>query len=179
MIGEAGQRGTDFIDVNDLVIALIAEDQDARAPELFEQTPPGTLFPPGLLFPPSSGKEHEPLFSPRVAVDILIKLNQVLPRSTSIPPGTDQETSPALDRVMTVANNLPSQFHQSEVQKKAGTRDHPPGMYQAVVPLDLLAAALQEPCEATHMLQEVGVTEEKVVTILRSGGDLENGSFHL
>ena len=49
-------------------------------------------------------------------------------------------------------------------------------MYQAVVPLDLLAAALWEPCEATQMLKEAGITEEKVLETIRVGGDLEKGT---
>ena len=48
-------------------------------------------------------------------------------------------------------------------------------MYQAVVPLDLLAAALREPCEGTKFLQAAGITEEKVVQAIRPGGDLEHG----
>jgi hypothetical protein len=175
-IGEAQQRGASDVDVNDLVFALVLEDQEPDAFGLFQETPPGVLFPPGLA---TGLRAHEPFLTPKVAIDVLVKLNEILPRSNSIPPGTEMQTSAAYGRVISAAKNLPSQFHQSEVRIDIGDRDNPPGMYQAVVPLDLLAAALREPCEATKMLQEAGITEEKVLQVLRSGGDLENGSFHL
>lgn len=178
---EAQQRGAASVDVNDLVIGLIAEDQDPRAPSLFmEDVPLEQLFSPE--WPMSHElyeKRREPFFPPKVAVDTLIKLNQMLPRSSSLPPGTEMQTSAAYDRVLTEANKLPSELHQGEVQIRNGTDMRPPGMYQAIVPLDLLAAILREPCEGTKMLQAAGITEEKVLQILRSGGDLEDGSFHI
>jgi hypothetical protein len=85
-------------------------------------------------------------------------------------------TSAAYDRVLDVAAKMPSEFQQSKVQIRFGSPDRPPGMYQAVVPLDLLAAALTEQCEASKMLQEAGITEEKVLQTIRAGGDLETGS---
>ncbi len=169
---EAQQRGADTIDVNDLVVALVIEDQEPDAPGLFE-SPPGALFLPGAV---PSVSAHKPFFSPKVAIDVLVKMNEVLPRSKSLPHGTEMHTSAAYDRVMDVAKDLPSQFHQSEVQVNVGTPNRPIGMYQAVVPLDLLAAALREPCGATKMLQEAGITEEKVLQTIRAGGDLESGS---
>jgi hypothetical protein len=164
---EAQQRGALSVDVNDLVIGLIIEDQEPYATELFEATPPGVLFPPGLA--PTGERTYKPFFPPRVTIDMLVKLSEILPRSNSIPHGTEMQTSAAYDRVIAVANNLPSQFHQSEVLVHTK-------MVQAVVPLDLLAAALREPCEATKMLQEAGITEERVLQTIRAGGDLENGT---
>jgi hypothetical protein len=179
MIGEAQQRGAASIDVNDLIIALIAEDQDERAPLLFvDDMTPEALF---YHFPgeqASSAAGREPFFRPKVAVDVLIKLNQILPRSTSNPRGTGMQTSAALDRLLAAASNLPSELNQGLV-KLHRTDTRPAGMYQAIVPLDLLAAALREPCEGTKLLQAAGISEEKVLQILRSGDDLENGSFHL
>jgi hypothetical protein len=171
---EAGQRGANSVDVNDLVAALIIEDQEPDAEELFEETPPGVLFPSNLIR--SGERAHKPFFPPQVAIDVLVKLNGILPRSTSLPRGSEMLVSAALDRVYAVAKKLPAEFHQSEVRVNTGTRDRPIGKYQAVVPLDLLAAALREPCEATKMLQESGITEEKVLQAIRAGGDLENGS---
>jgi hypothetical protein len=171
---EAQQRGADSVDVNDLVVALIIEDQEPDAPYLFEETPPGALFPPGWHYP-SGQRVHEAFLPPRVAIDVLVKLNGILPRSKPVPHNTEMQTSPAYDRVLIMAHKLPSQFHQSEVRINTGDRSNPPGMYQAVVPLDLFAAALREPCEATKMLQEAGITEEKVLQTIRAGGDLETG----
>jgi hypothetical protein len=156
MMAEAGRRGADPIDVNDLIIALISEDQDPRAAFLFALEPPGL----GALRPAAT-TGREPLFPPKVATDILTKLDQTLPRSKSIPHGTDQRMAPTLERVLAAAQNLPREFNQRAVQVNHFTRERPRGTYQAVVPLDLLAAALREPCEATQMLQEAGITEEQ------------------
>jgi hypothetical protein len=103
-------------------------------------------------------------------------MNGILPRSKSLPPTAEMHTSAAFDRVLDAAKKLPSEFHQSEVHVNVGTADRRIGMYQAVVPLDLLAAGLHEPCEGTKMLQEAGITEEKVFQTIRAGGDLEKGT---
>jgi hypothetical protein len=164
---EAQQRGTDTIDVNDLIVALVIEDQDWNAVALFDTGPPGGV--PLVT-------AHKPFLSPKVAVDVLVRMNAVLPRSTSLPPTTEMHTSGGYDRVLRAAAIMPSEFNQSEVQIRYGSPDRPPGMYQAVVPLDLLAAALTEQCEATKMLQEAGITEEKVLQTIRAGGNLETGA---
>jgi hypothetical protein len=179
MIAETGQRGAVTIEVNDLVIALIAEDHDPHAFLLFRETPPGVLLPPKVLQSSLSGKQREPFFPSKVAVDVLIKLNQILPRSAPFPTGTRHNTSAALDRVLARAQKLPSELNQAEVKVSDRSTGYKPEMRQGVVPLDLLAAALEEPCEATQMLQEAGITEEKVLRVIRAGGDLENGSVRL
>lgn len=176
MIGEAQQRGADTLDVNDLIVALVIEDQTPDALFLFHEPPLGTVFPPGSSRQNSPTVEHKPFLLPRVAVEVLVKMNGILPRSNSLRHNTQMQTSAALERVLNVAQRLPAQFNQSEVQITSGTSAHPPGMYQVVVPLDLLAAALREPCEATKMLQEAGITEEKVIQTIRAGGDLEKGT---
>jgi hypothetical protein len=176
MMGEAQQRGADTLDVNDLIVALVIEDQTPDAPILFHAPPLGTVFPPGSSRQTSLRVEYTPFLLPRVAVEVLVKMNGILPRSKSVPHNTKMQTSAALERVLNVAQQLPVQFNQSEVQINIGTPDRPGGMYQAVVPLDLLAAALREPCEGTKILQEAGITEEKVLQTIRAGGDLEKGT---
>lgn len=163
---EAQQRGADTIDVNDLILALVIEDQDWDAVDLFRAAPPGGV--PLVT-------AHEPFLPPKIAVDILVKMNAILPRSTSLPPTTEMHTSAGYDRVLRAAAIMPSEFHQSDVRIRFGSPDRPPGMYQVAVPLDLLAAALTEQCEATKMLEEAGITEEKVLQTIRRGGDLEKG----
>lgn len=178
-LGEAKQRGAAYVDVDDLIVALVAEDQDPRATMLFDDTPLEELFSPGArTWTERTGRN--PFFPPKVAVDVLIKLNSIPSRVDSVATTTGIPISAALDRVLTVASKLPAELHQGEVEITGGTDTHPPGMYQAVVPLDLLAAALWEPCEGTRILQAAGITVEKVLRILRTKGvDLENGSFHI
>ena len=176
MIREAQQRGTDIMDVNDLIVSLIIEDQEPNAAFLFNEAPSGALWnfvPPGAN---TSSTAHEPFFPPRVAIDLLVKMNGFLPKSNSLPSTTQMQTSPALERVLNAAQQLPAQLNQSKVQIRNSAT---PGMYQAVVPLDLLAAALREPCEGTKLLQAAGITEEKVLQTIQAavqaGGDLETG----
>jgi hypothetical protein len=166
-LSEALQRGSKSIGVNDLIIALIIEDQEPNAILLFEPTPPGALFPPGMLLPTQT---HKPFFQPRTAIDVLVKLNAILPHSKSLPQDTELPTSPALGRVYTTAKNMPKQLNQSEITVHAS-------MVQAVVPLDLLAAALRERCEGTSLLEKAGITEESVLQAIQRGGDLEKGEF--
>ncbi len=175
-IREAQQRGTDTMDVNDLIVALIIEDQEPLGAFLFDEASPRlpNLLPGGVR-PHTSASEHTPFLLPRVAIGMLVKMNGILHRSSSLPSTTQMRTSDALDRVLDAARQLPAQLHQGEVLVR-NSGINPPGMYQAVVPLDLLAAALQEPCEGTKMLQEAGITEEKVLQTIRAGGDLEKGS---
>lgn len=158
----AKERGADSIDVNDLVVALITEDQNPDSLELNVQHPAVKRFlereprPPGVLFPRECWIPREPFFAPEVAADLLAKLKEILARSN---PRTDgMRTSPEFERAFDVAEQLRNEFHQNEVQ-----------------PLYVLAAALREPCEATRMLQAAGITEEKVLQLLRSRSDLENG----
>ena len=175
-IREAQQRGTNTMDVNDLIVALIIEDQEPHAALLFGEIAPG--FPdlvPGEMRRHTSVTEHKPFLSPRIAIGVLVKMNGILPRSNSLPSTTELQTSDALDRVLNAARELPAQLNQGDVLVR-NSGINPPGMYQAVVPLDLLAAALREPCEGTKLLQAAGVTEEKVLQTIRAGGDLEKGS---
>jgi hypothetical protein len=163
---EAQQRGTDTVDVNDLILALVIEDQDWDAVGLFDLRPPGGV--PWVT-------AHKPFLPPKVAVDVLVRMNAILPRSTSLPTTTEMRTSAGYDRVLDAAAMMPSEFRQSNVKINFGRPDRPIGMYQAVVPLDLLAAALSEQCEGTKLLQEAGITEENVLQTIRAGGNLETG----
>ena len=154
----ARERGADSIDVNDLAVALITEDQNPDSLELNEQHPDVKRFlekeprPPAVLFRRTCWIPREPFFAPEVAADLLAKLKEILPRSN---PRTDGiQTSPEFERAFDVAEQLRNEFHQSEVQ-----------------PLNVLAAVLREPCQATPMLQEAGMTEEEVLRILGSGSD--------
>jgi ATP-dependent Clp protease ATP-binding subunit ClpA len=158
---EAGQRGADSIDVNDLVAGLITEDQDMTSLDLNEQDPHVKEFlekepkPMGVLFPLAYSKKRERFFPSEVAANLLAKLKEILPLANSIHHTTAMETSPGFETVIRAAKQLQHEFHQRKVH-----------------PLHLLAAALREPCEASRMLQAEGITEERVLQLLRSGNDL-------
>ncbi len=160
---ESGKRGADVVGLNSLIAGLIAEDQDQNSMDLNERDPDVKRYremePKPALFPRKSWIKREPFFSPELASSLLVKLNDILPKSSGVPDAAPIPTSPEFDRAVDVADNLRQEFHQARVE-----------------PLHLLAAALREPCEGTKMLQEAGITEEKVLQTIRAGGDLEKGN---
>jgi hypothetical protein len=158
---KAGERGADSIDVNDLIVALILEDQDPNSLELNEQHPTIKSFrdrfrrlepkPLGVLFPRECAIPREPYFPAEVATKLLTKLKANRPKSTRMASTAGIATSAEFDRAFEVGERLRNEFHQNKVE-----------------PLHILAAALQHSCEATRVLQEVGITEDSVLRILRS-----------
>jgi ATP-dependent Clp protease ATP-binding subunit ClpA len=160
---EAGQRGAGFIGVNDLVIGLIAEDQDPNSKDLNEQDPKVKKTMESLpafgvrLFPPSYALDREPFFSPEVATVPLAKIKGILPRADSIPHNAEMRTSSEFETAIQAAKQLQHEFRGGKVQ-----------------PLHLLAAALREPCEATATVREAGVTEEKVRRALEAASELDD-----
>jgi Clp amino terminal domain, pathogenicity island component len=162
-IREAQQRGADSVDLNALVAELVTEDQNPDSLDLNYQDPAVKRFmehepkPLGVLFPRTAALPHDPFFSPEVAADLSAKLKRILPRST--PRTGELPASPEFERAFDVAEQLRNEFHQGKVQ-----------------PLHILAAALREPCEATHLLIDAGITEERILQTIRAGGNLEQGN---
>jgi Clp amino terminal domain, pathogenicity island component len=156
---KAGARGADSIDVNDLIAALIVEDQDPNSLELNEQHPDVKRIlemerkPLGVLFRRECAIPREPFFSPNVATVLLTKLENMRPKSNAVAGGTGIPTSTEFDHAFEVARHLQTEFHQSKVE-----------------PMHVLAAALQDSCEAARLLKEAGITEENVLRRLRSTG---------
>jgi ATP-dependent Clp protease ATP-binding subunit ClpA len=161
--------------VNSLVAALIVEDQNPKSLDLNEED----LAVKKLLeermahakkvrhekerllrlimMPQESWKSREPFFAPEVAADLLTTLSKILPAFKSVAPSVEIRTSPEFMRAFEAAEGIRNEFHHAKVY-----------------PLHLLAAALREACEATKMLREAGITEEKVLQTIRAGGDSEN-----
>jgi hypothetical protein len=159
----AGARGAASITVDDLIMGLIIEDQDPDVRLLR-----GFGAPVNSMFPTMPRpKARRPFFSPAAAVYVLAGLYEALPRSPAEPDNVEIPMSPELVHVIQVANALLAQYQQQPVDVHGQS-------VRAMVPLDLLAAALQERCEGTKLLQSVGVTEEKVTEMIKRGGDLEN-----
>jgi protein-disulfide isomerase len=160
---ESGKRGASVVDLNSLIAGLIVEDQDQNSMNLNEQDPDvkrsREMEPRPTLFPLKSWIKREPFFPRELASNLLAKLEDILPKSRGVPDTTPIPTSLEFDRAVSVADNLRQEFHQDRVE-----------------PLHLLAAALREPCEGTKVLQEAGITEEKVLQTIRAGGDLERGT---
>jgi ATP-dependent Clp protease ATP-binding subunit ClpA len=174
---DAGKRGADSMDVNSLVAALIVEDQDPKSLDLNEEDPAVKKLLEErmaqakkvrhekepllrlIMMPQECWKSREPFFAPDVAADLLTTLSKILPAFKSVAPSVEIRTSPEFMRAFEAAEGIRNEFHHAKVY-----------------PLHLLGAALREACEATKMLQEAGITEEKVLQTIRAGGDSEKGA---
>ena len=131
-----------MIDVDDLLAALIVEDQN-KTPEFLEMLGRG-----GGRFIGST--THQPFLPPDVATSLLESIQRSLLRSESIPTSVDMPTSLALRKTLADAGDL-----RKKLQSKKLT------------PLHILAALLAGSHNRDQALQEAGVTEEKVVEAIR------------
>jgi ClpA/ClpB-like protein len=138
---ESGARGAEIIDVDDLLAALIVEDQN-KTPEFLEILGRSGRF--------IGSTTHQPFLPPDVATSLLESIQRSLPRSESIPTSADMGISPALGMALAAAGDL-----REKLQSKR------------VTPLHLLAALLAGLHNRFQALQEAGVTEEKVVEAIR------------
>jgi ATP-dependent Clp protease ATP-binding subunit ClpC len=139
---ESGARGAEMIDVDDLLAALIVEDQN-KTPEFLEMLGKG-----GGRFIGST--THQPFLPPDVATSLLESIEGALPRSESIPTSADMGISPALGKALAATGDL-----REKLQSKR------------VTPLHLLAALLAGSHNRVQALQEAGITEEKVLEAIR------------
>jgi Clp amino terminal domain, pathogenicity island component len=137
---ESGERGAEMIDVDDLLAALIMEDQSIRSQALLK-----LMSAPGLPFEP-----HTAFLPAEVAARILVGIQDALPRGQAIPTSADMPISPALSELLGVANDLQQKFQSKQV-----------------TPLHLLAAVLAGSTKGVLSLRDAGITEETVIDAIR------------
>ena len=115
-------------------------------PKLFEGR--GTLL--------NKASSRIPFFSQEIANKLLTKMRDLLPQAHPVEHSTEIPVSPALERIFDASKDFQRQFQQSQTE-----------------PLHLLAAILtEESSQAVKLLQEFGITQEKVLGKLR--GTAEN-----
>jgi ATP-dependent Clp protease ATP-binding subunit ClpA len=136
---KAGERGSDFIQVDDLVNGLIIEDQNEDVKALSK-----AFAKPEADFPPAT--KHEPFLLSDVAAGLLPKLNEGSSRANSVPPNYRIDPSPEFERAFDEAKRIQEEFQHKKVH-----------------PLHLLAGALRETCQSTGLLRDAGITYEKVL----------------
>ena len=138
----AGRRGAPALEPNDLVVALVQEDQGELAKPPF----PGAAVMSGL-------KPSRPYFSAEAASEIRLAIERVSAKSKPIPDSEDMQASPALSRTFQNALALREKLGQKQVE-----------------PLLLLAGFLSEqPCEACEILKQAGITREAVLAAITTG----------
>jgi ATP-dependent Clp protease ATP-binding subunit ClpA len=146
---KAGRRGAKAISVDDLVTALIIEDQGKLVEAASKLDDPGTPESSDtshMVLPP-----HQPFLDPEAAADLLQKVEGKLDPAAPLPSHFDMPVSSDLEHALKAAADLADQFQQKEIQ-----------------PLHLLAAALgEESSKGPQLLKESGITREKVLEAIR------------
>lgn len=139
----AGQRGAVDVDIEDLIGAIIAEDQ-ADSPMSFGYR--GKLLPTAI-----PGPKHR-FFSPDLSNHLLEKVEALCVRSQPVPDASDMPLSRGVKHTFEAASQLRKDLQQSEVGS-----------------LHLLAAALtQHENKAVQILGEAGITTEMVLEAART-----------
>jgi len=152
---EAGARGAESLDANDLILAAVLEDQNLNSLDLNEQHPDVKKYaemqpkPKGVLFRPDCALPKERLFEAEIAGELLRKIHELQPVSSAVPYNRGMPVSDGFTHAMEAAEKLRDEFHQSKVTA-----------------LHILIGAMRQPCEAARLLQENGITEEKVQALL-------------
>ena len=140
---ESGARGAEMLDLDDLLTALIIEDQ---------KTIPSLLASVGMDGQFMDSPEHNPFLPPETATHVLESIYGSRLRSQPIPQSTDMPISSILGEVLDAA---------SELQKELKSKE--------VTPLHLLAVTLRRSYSGIGMdgLREAGITEEEVLKAIR------------
>jgi Clp amino terminal domain, pathogenicity island component len=143
---KAGQRGSNVIDVGDLLFGIVLEDQGMMGNLISEMH--GTQGSVQVLHSPS----HSPFFPPATASDILTRTESLLPQSEPFTHTIEVPLSPDIERTFDGAKDVRNMFHHKQIE-----------------PLHLLAAVLsQESSQYVELLREAGITREMVMERLRA-----------
>lgn len=134
----AGQRGGQNLSVDDLVVALILEDQ-GRFSE--------ALSAPGSGKPNAALPMHKPFLDATLADNIFGKIEALQKKEPATPKSFDMPVSGELGSVFEDAVRLADESHEERVQ-----------------PLHLLAAAAaDQSSNAAELLREAGITKAQVM----------------
>ena len=142
---KAGERGANLIDIEDFLLGLVLEDQGMLGESLFLK-----LY-DGLGTPVNKTQSHIPFFPKEKADNLVTRIEALLPKTEPVGLSTEIALSSALQRAFGSAIGFQAQFRHDQIE-----------------PLHLLAGLLTE--ESSHcirLLQEVGITQEKVLDQLR------------
>jgi hypothetical protein len=136
----AGERGSNAIDVEDLLIGLVSEDQGTHGSMLSK------FFGGGDVDPGFPTPTHNPFFTPAVVASLLKNIEKSVPHLESIATSTEIPLSDELSRVFEAGEDYRTQFQHGEVE-----------------PLHLLAAVFNDGGSvAVRELRAAGMTQEEV-----------------
>jgi ATP-dependent Clp protease ATP-binding subunit ClpA len=147
---KAGERGANLIDVEDFLFGLVLADQGMLGRNLFSKLHDGL----GTLL--NRAPSHNPFFSQEEAKNLLTSIEALQTQSKPIDLSTEIPLSPVLKRAFRSAKEFQANFHHSQIEL-----------------LHLLAAILaEESSQCVKLLQEYGITRDKVLEQL--SGATEN-----
>jgi ATP-dependent Clp protease ATP-binding subunit ClpA len=143
----AGKRGSNAIDVEDLLVGLVSEDQGTHGSMLSKFFGGGKGVESGFPTP-----THKQFFDPAVAASLLNNIEESVAYLEPIATSTEIPLSDQLSRVFEAAETYRIQFKHDEVE-----------------PLHLLAAVFNdEGSVAVKELLKIGLTQEEVFKRLRT-----------
>jgi ATP-dependent Clp protease ATP-binding subunit ClpA len=143
---KAGERGSDAIDVGDLVVGLVLEDQGKMGEVLSLPSPSGVAI-DGL-------DAHAPFIQPEAATRLLLSVENNLTHSRTVPTSVDLPLSVELQAVFTFAEELRTEL-----------------VHERMEPLHLLAGVFQEKSGVfSDQFREAGITQDSVIAKLRETG---------
>jgi len=134
---ESGARGAESIDLDDLLAALVIEDQNEIPSTL------GRLLGPGTLMPVP---QHQPFLPAEVANKLFEGVHESLHPSQGIPHSVDMPLSSSLREAFDAANELAKTLESTEV-----------------TPLHLLAVLMRGSHPRVRILPDLGITDEEVL----------------
>ena len=139
---ESGARGAESIDLDDLLAALVIEDQNDIPSTL------GGLFGPGTLM---ALPQHQPFLRAEVATKLLEGIRESLRPSQRIPHSVDMPLSSSLREAFAAANELAKTLESTEVALQ-----------------HLLAVLMRGSHPRLKVLGDLGITEEEVLKAIRN-----------
>jgi hypothetical protein len=148
----AGRRGASAIELEDLIEALVLEDQ-AEYPKMFAQDSV-----------PIASPAHRPFLAAEVAAEIQRGLEPLMPTNAkALPTSADMPLSEAAQRVLMGAKELKQEMCNAPAMPSRIQMRH-------VEPLHLLAVALSEERSATtEVLRRAGLPKDAVIAAIKSG----------
>ncbi|HUI41657.1 MAG TPA: Clp protease N-terminal domain-containing protein [Terriglobia bacterium] len=142
---KAGQRGAGAIETDDLLAALVIEDQGDFPKMMFELR--GHPISAIRVDPQS----HSPFLDPALASSLLARIEALLPRSQPVPTAQDMPLSEGVKHAFEAAAALKDELKQTRVG-----------------PLHLLAAAVgDEISQGARIFREAGITPGSVLQGIR------------
>jgi Clp amino terminal domain, pathogenicity island component len=151
----AGERGAAAIGVEDLMQALVLEDQAEYAKVFPKSAVPGAAR---MALP-----AHRPFFTAEIAAEIQRGLEPLLPNAAPVPDSADMPLSEALKELFATAIKLSEELSGEPAMPSRIQVGH-------VEPLHLLAAALSDDASVTaEVLQRAGLAKEAVMAAIKTG----------